>query len=248
MKITNLFLLALSVLLTAGIAGADDFTCDMSGYQPAPGLKADLKSGQLELTWEGERREGLRVRFGIRDAQPVVLELAARVRRGKWSILGSNLSPEFHVNTGLRRISNQQLNPLRNLGVEITPEVTEKEKWKVFWDAPLNVPGIDGVNTGTPRKPEEIRRTDSKYNTTGCSVKTDGARIVVSFPGLSLGIFRRPAGFHGIPRNESAPAGSCRKNRRALGGLQLSRRPQGFPYPAGHAGDLARRGTSVAEV
>ncbi len=189
MKIQNLIRLALSLLLTAGIAGADDFTCDMSGYQPAPGLKADFKSGQLELTWEGERREELRARFGIRDAQPVVLELAARKRRGQWSVLGSDLSPEFHVNTGLRRISNQQLNPLRNLGVEITPEVTEKEKWKVFWDAPLNVPGVDGINTETPRKPEEIRRADSKYNTTGCSVETDGARIIVSFPGLSLGIF-----------------------------------------------------------
>jgi hypothetical protein len=40
-----------------------------------------------------------------------------------------------------------------------------------------------------PRKAEEIRRGDSKFNTDSCSVKTDGARIEVVFPGLELGIF-----------------------------------------------------------
>ena len=40
-----------------------------------------------------------------------------------------------------------------------------------------------------PRKPEEIRRADATFNTTGCSVKTDGARLEVTFPGLSMGIF-----------------------------------------------------------
>jgi len=40
-----------------------------------------------------------------------------------------------------------------------------------------------------PRKPEEIRRVWAKYQATGCQVKTDGARLEVTFPGLDAGIF-----------------------------------------------------------
>src|SRR5207302_1567686 len=35
----------------------------------------------------------------------------------------------------------------------------------------------------------EIRRADSSFHTTSCSVKTDGASLIVTFPGLSMGIF-----------------------------------------------------------
>jgi hypothetical protein len=62
-------------------------------------------------------------------------------------------------------------------------------KWKVFWDAPLVIPGAPGTNPGLPRTPDEIRRAAATYNAGGCAVKTDGARLEVSFPGLSMGIF-----------------------------------------------------------
>jgi hypothetical protein len=42
---------------------------------------------------------------------------------------------------------------------------------------------------GLPRKPEEIRRANASFNSTSCSVNTDGARLEVTFPGLSMGIF-----------------------------------------------------------
>jgi hypothetical protein len=180
---------AFLAVVAAGLARANDAACDMSAYREAPGLKASSSAGKLELSWDGERQEELRASFGIQNAQPVVLELAVRKKGGGWTVLGRNLSPEFHVNAGLRRISNQQLSPLRELGVEATSEVIEKEKWKVFWDAPLTVPGVERTNLDMPRKPEEIRRGASKFNTPSCSVKTDGARIEVEFPGLELGIF-----------------------------------------------------------
>jgi hypothetical protein len=41
----------------------------------------------------------------------------------------------------------------------------------------------------TSPKPEDIKRASSTFNTTSCSVKTDGARIEVAFNGLSMGIF-----------------------------------------------------------
>ena len=78
---------------------------------------------------------------------------------------------------------------LQDMKMELTPEVIEREKWNAFWDAPLMVPGRPGTNMGLPRKPEEIRKVWARYQASGCQVKTDGARIEVSFAGLDAGIF-----------------------------------------------------------
>ena len=51
------------------------------------------------------------------------------------------------------------------------------------------VPGRTGTNPGLPRLESEIRRADATYQSTSCAVKTDGSRIEVTFPGLSMGIF-----------------------------------------------------------
>src|SRR4030095_8013915 len=152
-------------------------------------LKAQIRAGVLEVTWQGERREQLRAVFAIRDRQPIVQELAIRKEGGGWIVLGGNLSPEFQVTSGVRRLSQQQIAPLRELGVALTPEVIEREKWNAFWDAPLMVPGREGTNLGLPRKPEEIKRVWARYNASGCQVKTDGARLEIVFPGLDAGIF-----------------------------------------------------------
>lgn len=50
-------------------------------------------------------------------------------------------------------------------------------------------PLVPNRTLGTPRTPSEIRRADSSFRTTSCSVKTDGASLIVTFPGLSMGIF-----------------------------------------------------------
>src|SRR5262249_58830709 len=122
--------------------------------------------------------------FTLRNGQPVISELGIRN-----TVLARNLSPEFEVTSGVRRLSEQQMAPLRALGIALTPEVIEREKWNAFWDAPLMVPGAPKTNLDLPRKPEEIRRTWATFQSTACSVKTDGARIEVTFPGLSMGIF-----------------------------------------------------------
>ena len=119
----------------------------------------------------------------------MVLELAARKSGGSWIALGQNLTPEFEITSGVRRLSQQQIAPLKELHVELTPEVVEREKWNAFWDAPLMVPGRAGTNLGLPRKPEEIRKVWAKYQSAGCQVKTEGARLEVNFPGLDAGIF-----------------------------------------------------------
>ena len=175
--------------MSMGAVAAQDLTCDLSRYKAQDGLKAQMRGPVLEIAWQGERKEELRASFILRDGQPMVQELAARKNGGKWIVLGQNLSPEFEVTSGIRRLSEQQAAPLRELNIKLTPEVIEKEKWNAFWDAPLMVPGRKGTNLDLPRKPDEIHKDWATYRATGCQVNTDGARLEVNFPGFQAGVF-----------------------------------------------------------
>jgi hypothetical protein len=176
-------------LMLAASAGAQTLNCDLQGYKPLDGLKAEMRSGALEVTWQGERGQTLRAVFAVRDGQPAVREMAVE-KNGKWAVLAHDLTPEYQVTTGRRRISAQQEVPLRQLGL-FTPENIERQKWFAFWDAPLNVPGHPGTNAAVdlPRKPEEIQRAWAAFHITGCQVKTDGTRLEATLPGVTLGLF-----------------------------------------------------------
>ena len=177
------------LLIVASHPRAQALPCEMGRYKAVDGLIAASQDDAVTLTWIGERKTQLRLALAVVEGVPHVVEMAVRRAGGSWANLARDLTPEFNVSSGLRRISEQQLRPLRELGVVITPEVIEKEKWVVFWDAPLTVPGLAGTNPGLPRRQQEIRRAVSSFKTTACSVKTDGARLEVSFDGLSMGIF-----------------------------------------------------------
>ena len=173
----------------AATKGVNPMQCDLTEYKETPGLKADMVGDTLRVTWQGVHGQELRVSFALLDAAPVIREMAIRRQGGQWSVLGRDLSPEFQVTAGRRRISEQQLAPLRTLDLDRDQEIIEREKWNVFWDAPLVIPGSSGTNPGLPRSPDEIRRATATYNSTKCQVKTDGTRLEVTFPGLSMGIF-----------------------------------------------------------
>src|SRR6202158_3427671 len=181
-----LFFLALG----CGAAQCQSLNCDLREYKPVDGLTAQVAAGTLQVTWEGERGQELRAEFTIRDAQPMVHALAIRSSgQGDWRNLASDLTPEFDVTSGRRRMSEQQLKPLRDLKLRLTPELLDREKWNAFCDAPLDVPGRPNTNSDLPRNPNEVRRAQATYNATGCTVKTEGTRLEVTFPGLSMGIF-----------------------------------------------------------
>lgn len=186
-----LTILAMVVSLTLGrpALAVDQISCDLTQYQAQVGLSASIEREAVLVSWNGEEGAELRMTLGIDGGQPIIRELALRQRDGQWKTLGQDLSPEFNVTTGLRRISEQQINPLRQLGVELTPELLEREKWKVFWDAPLRVPGVDGINPGMPRQPSEIQRNKARYDSRECKVKSNGARLEISFSGLTMGVF-----------------------------------------------------------
>jgi hypothetical protein len=169
---------------------ADPIHCDLAGYKALAGLTAVVEQDVLTVTWQAAAGSEVRARYGIERAQPIVRELAVRSRGGAWSVLARNLTPDFTVQTGRRRIDFTGLNPLKALGVDVASrEVIENQGWLAFWDAPFVVPGDGKRNVDLPRTPEEIQRAPAKFQTTSCEVKTDGARLEVNFPGLSMGIF-----------------------------------------------------------
>jgi hypothetical protein len=92
-------------------------------------------------------------------------------------------------------MTTQQADPLRAAGVEITDEVIDKNRWYAFWDAPLEIPtpppagGRGGASRvlGRPEPPPRSGRADATFSAPSCRVRTDGATLEVSYPGLTMG-------------------------------------------------------------
>ncbi len=108
--------------------------------------------------WDGEPGQELHTRFSVVDGVPTVRALAIRRKGGEWVTLGRDLVPEFGVITGVRRTGH---------GLD------HEHRWDVFWDAPLN-------------HHDEVRRSQAAFHADRLEVKADGARLEVSFPGLSM--------------------------------------------------------------
>jgi hypothetical protein len=186
----------------ASVLSADPLTCSVAHYKASRGLMAAVVDNAATVTWDGDNHQELRLRLTINGGTPTIQELAIKRQGGTWTTLLSHAAPDFRVVSGLRRITNQQLDPLAGLGVKITQEVVDREKWEAFWDAPLNIPGGESAHNNTtppqrgvlnqpglPRKPEEVRRDAAVYHAQGCEITTNGTRIEVSFPGVKLGVF-----------------------------------------------------------
>src|SRR5262245_4252189 len=198
MKLTAL---VLAVSAFASVGWADPLTCDLAQYRAAPDLTATVANSALTIAWTGDRNQDLRMRFAVTGGTPTIEELAIRKRGASWNVLAANVTPDFRVVSGLRRMSNQQMAPLRGLGVELTSEIVDRYRWEPFWDAPLdlappsgrggNPPPAEGVanQPGLPRRPDEIKRAAAVYHTTSCQVRTNGARLEIVFPGVQLGVF-----------------------------------------------------------
>ena len=187
----------------ASAASADPLTCKLTAYKAAPGLTAAVADNTLTLTWDGEGSQELQLRLSINGGTPTIRDLSVRTKGTQtWAPLASNVTPEFTVASGLRRATDQQIRPLRDLGVDITSKVIDEIKWEAFWDAPLNIPGANAAHgnstpplggiahqPGLPRQPSEIKRAAAVYRVQSCDVTSNGGRIEVAFPGVELGVF-----------------------------------------------------------
>jgi hypothetical protein len=175
--------------LCAGAAAAQTFHCSLRDYKTVAGMSVSAPGGAVELAWPGENGQQLRARFTLRDAQPLIEELAARRAGGAWVVLGKDLSPDFEVTTGKRRASSTEINILKKFH-EDTPAEEEEYKWNVFWDAPLEIPGTeDNHLVGPGRSPDEVKRANVSYDSNNCAVTSDGDQVSVTFNGLTLGLF-----------------------------------------------------------
>lgn len=185
------------ILVHAAPAGA--LTCDLSGYRQQPGLVASAIAGKLNILWQGSvRGSQVRAVLATRGGVPAIT-LAARAAGQKWVTIAEGATPEFRVISGLRRITSQQIAPLKALGIPITQAIIDKQKWEAFWDSPLLLgaevygpgPPKDGIGNqpALPRQPIEIIRSTASYNVSSCTVKTNGARLEISLSGVELAPF-----------------------------------------------------------
>jgi len=192
------------LIVTASPSAADPLTCNLGEYRAAQGLTASIANDMLTATWDGDPGQQVRVRFTVVGGVPTIQDIAVRAQaRGDWKTVAAGLTPDFRVVTGRRRVTEQQLQPLRQLKVDLTPSIVDRIKWDAFWDAPLNVEPIEDTRTnaipplkgilnqpGLPRTPEEIARASASFSSRGCDVTTNGARLEISFDGVQLGVFQ----------------------------------------------------------
>jgi hypothetical protein len=188
---------ALFLCAAAQGSAADSINCTLSGYKAAPDMTATKTGDALTVTWIGDKNQELRLRFTINGGTPTIRELAVRHRGASWAALASDVTPEFRVVTGQRRLDGESVAGLKWAGIvngvkDLTPALIDEWKWNAFWDAPLDVPGgkADSTRTvGLPRSADEIERATATYQARGCEVKTNGTRLSVTFPGVTLGQF-----------------------------------------------------------
>ena len=180
---TTWLLIAFATLVSAAALQGDPLGCNLTAYKGTPGLTAAMAANVLTVTWDGDRNQEVRVRLDVTRGTPTFEVIEVRHKGGTWGRLASNVTPDFRVVSGLRRMSNQQMSPLRGLGVALTPEILDRFRWEPFWDAPLdmspssgrggNPPPVERVanQPGLPRDPNEIKRASAVYDVTGRNIR-----------------------------------------------------------------------------
>ncbi len=136
--------------------------CDFDHYHARPGLTATREDDGAAISWTGEGQSRLRMQFSIVSGIPTIRELEIQNGAGAQRVtFGRDLTPYFTVTTGIRRTGHG---------------LPEENRWDVFWDAPL-------------QNPEEVRHATAQFQATGCAVRTDGRRLEIEFPGVTMGVF-----------------------------------------------------------
>src|SRR5690349_257699 len=135
----------------AHVAHADPLACSLDGYKAQSGLAATVTADTLTVQWNGDDGQELRARFALVEGRPTIRELSARpAAAGAWTSLAANVAPDYRITAGLRRMSNQQMTPLRGLGVELTDEIIDRYRWDAFWDAPLDLSAAANRSSNPP--------------------------------------------------------------------------------------------------
>ncbi len=192
-------LLAFPCLVTA----QTETTFDLSGYDDQSGFRVYQSDQVLDIRWNGGDQDDLAMQFSIAEGAPVIRRWSIRSGKGDEQIVAMNVRPQLRIVSGVRRITQQQTEPLEEMGRAITNDVIDRHKWDAFWDAPL-VTGDRSINTrkssipaaksfanhpGMPRKESEVLRAPTRWHCDRCIVESNGARLSIRFPGVEAGLF-----------------------------------------------------------
>ena len=174
------------------------------------------------------------------------------MRRGArpWATVLANATPDFHIVSGVRRMDQEQLKPLHDLGVPITSSVIDKYKWEAFWDAPLMVPGNGGWRLSKRASAGGQRRRSAGFASQGgrnsqrrCEVRDEELQREDERRAARGFVSRRPARhvrrasrLHRLRRREPDTPGNSREDR-----SRFSRVPITTPVSSGLAIQPASR-------
>lgn len=204
LRIATAFLGAFVGLMLSAISAHAAPTCNVTMETESDRLSPRRVSATaipdgVELNWSGSSSSDVTLRVDITGAAPRISLLSI----DSVPIL-QDAEIRFDVTTGVRRITNQQLAPLRALGVALTQDVVDEHKWDAFWDAPLetgarapasglssNQPPTDGIadQPGLPRSPEEVERSSVRYAISACEASLGNSRVVLRLDGATAGAF-----------------------------------------------------------
>src|SRR5690242_16350522 len=81
--------------------------CSLESYKAQAGLAAANEGDGLAVTWEGGKGQELRMQLQIENGTPTIEDLSVRKSGGQWASLGKNLTPEYRVVTGRRRLDQE---------------------------------------------------------------------------------------------------------------------------------------------
>ena len=91
-------------VVSGATVAADAVSCDLAQYKSSSGITAAMDQNVLTVAWNGQNGSEMRARYAIDGGQPSVRELAVRKAGGQWVTLGQNLTPDYRVVSGIRRM------------------------------------------------------------------------------------------------------------------------------------------------
>ncbi len=160
------------------------------------------------MSWNGQATSQLRARFAINGGTPTIRDLSVRRGGGEWAMLGQNLTPEYQVTTGVRRMSNDQANALSSLGIDVTQDVIDKHRWYAFWDAPLSIPGYNVPGAGRGGGGGAAAAAAAAPQAPPAPTLGQGGTIAEQVAALQSGSRGRP-GYNPNPNPPARPAGAA---------------------------------------
>ena len=225
----------------AAVASAEPLTCNLSAYRAASGLTAAADGTTLTVTWDGERQQELRLRFGLTAATSTIQD-AGRAPEGRR--LGRHRHQHRPRLPGRHRAAPHQ--QPADLAAARSGRGAHRRRRSTSSGGSRS--GTRRSTCGAPERPRRQpaagrrRRQPARAcrasprrsrapmlvpKVTGCEVKTNGAPPRGGVPRRAARRVQRRAAVHGLQGQQPDPAGRRGEDQRAVGGLQVRRRAQG---------------------